>query len=66
MFPFLSQVHTNEPPPGSSTGPLWREIPIYRAFVFLIKIPLNKKALRKKRPFMFTKSGVPMEADAQF
>jgi hypothetical protein len=32
----------------------------------LIKFPLNKKVLRKKRPSMFFKSGAPMEADAHF
>ena len=32
----------------------------------LIKIPLNKKALRKKRTSMFTKSRVPLEADAHY
>jgi len=49
---------------------LWREISVYTAFCIslenLIKIPLNKKALRKKRPSMFPKSGAPMEADAHF
>jgi hypothetical protein len=42
-------------------------MPVYRAFcVFLenlIKILLNKKALRKKRPSMFPKIGARMEAD---
>ena len=32
----------------------------------LIKILLGKKALRKKHPSMFPKSGAPMEADAHF
>jgi hypothetical protein len=31
-FSFLSKVPANEPPPGSPTGPLWRERPVYRAF----------------------------------
>jgi hypothetical protein len=69
-FSFLSKIPEEEFPPGSPTGPLWREIPIYRAFCIslenLIKIPLNKKALRKKRPSMFPRNGVPMEADAHF
>jgi hypothetical protein len=43
-FSFLSKVLANEPPPGSPTGPLWREIIVYRAFCIslrdLIKIPL--------------------------
>ena len=32
----------------------------------LVKNPLNKNALRKKRPSMFPKSGAPMEADVHF
>jgi len=32
----------------------------------LIKIPLNKRALRNKHPSMFPKSGTPMETDAHF
>jgi len=34
-FFFLSKIPASEPPPGSPTGPLWREIPIYRAFASL-------------------------------
>jgi len=30
-FSFLSNVPANEHPPGTATGPLWREIPVYRA-----------------------------------
>ena len=45
-------------------------MPVYRAFFLsldnLIKIPVNKKALRKKRPSMFLQSEAPMEADAHF
>ena len=59
--------------PGKRTllpGPLWRKTTLYRAFCIslknLIKIPLNKKAVRKKRPPMFPKSGAPIEADAHF
>jgi hypothetical protein len=69
-FSFLSKIHANESLPGSPTGPLWREIPVYRAFCLflenLLKISLNKKALRKERPFKFPKIGAPMEADAHF
>jgi hypothetical protein len=48
FFFFLSKVSVNKPPPGSPTGPPWRELPIYRAFfyislIFLIKISLNKE-----------------------
>jgi hypothetical protein len=46
-FLFLLKIPVNEPPPGSSTGPLWREMPFYKAFFyilkFLTKISLNKK-----------------------
>jgi hypothetical protein len=56
-FLFLSKLPADEPPPGSPTGPLWRELPVYMAFCIslenLIKIPLNKRAVRKKRPSMF-------------
>jgi hypothetical protein len=56
MF-FFSKIPAKEHPPSSPTGRLRREIPFYRAFCIslenLLKIPLNKKALRKKRPFMF-------------
>jgi hypothetical protein len=69
-FSFLSKIAAKEPPPDSPTGPLWKEILFYRAFCTslenLIKIPLNKKAIRKKRTSMFPKSGTPMEADAHF
>jgi hypothetical protein len=37
MLPFsLKRVPAGESPPGSPTGPLWREIPAFRAF-----LPLN-------------------------
>jgi hypothetical protein len=69
-FSFLSNNRTNEPPPVSPTGPLWREILVYRAFCIsledLIKIPLNKMALRKKRPSLFPEIGAPREAEAHF
>jgi hypothetical protein len=69
IFSFLSKIPTNEPPPRSPTGPLWRERPVYRAFCVslenLTKIPL-KKALRKKCPSMFPKRGAPMEAGSYF
>jgi len=69
-FSFLSKILADDAPPGSPTGPLWREITVYREFCIslenLIKIPLNKKTLRKKRPSMFPKSGAPVEADTHF
>jgi hypothetical protein len=33
--PFSQKVLACESPTGSATGPLWREIPIYRAFLHL-------------------------------
>jgi len=33
---FLSMVPAIEPPSGSPTGPLWRQIPISRAFINLL------------------------------
>jgi len=69
-FSFLSKIPADETPPVSPTGPLWRELPIYRAFCIslenLIKIPLNKKALRMKCPSMFPQSVAPTEADTHF
>jgi hypothetical protein len=37
-FIFLSKFPVNEPPPSSSTGPLWRELSVYRAFLYLSQI----------------------------
>jgi hypothetical protein len=31
-FLFLSKVPVNEHPPGSPTQPLWRELPVQKAF----------------------------------
>jgi hypothetical protein len=47
-FLFLSKVAANEPPPVPPTGPLCRELSVYRAcfyisLKFLIKISLNKE-----------------------
>jgi hypothetical protein len=43
-FSFLSKIPANEPPLGSLTGPLWREMPVYRALCIpldnVTKIPL--------------------------
>jgi hypothetical protein len=38
-FSFLSKFPVNEPLPGSPTGPLWRELPFYRAFKHTFQIP---------------------------
>jgi hypothetical protein len=67
-FFFLPKIPAYEPPPGSSAGPLWRDTR-YRTFCIsienLIKIPLNRKAL-KKAPLHMPKSGTSKEADAHF
>jgi hypothetical protein len=36
-FFFLSKIPANEPPPRFPLGPLWREIPVYRAYAYLSK-----------------------------
>ena len=57
---FLSKIPTYEPHAGSTTGTLWRDTGYRALFIFLenpIKIPLNKKALSKKRPSMCSKAG---------
>jgi hypothetical protein len=36
-FSCLSKVPANEPPPGSPTGPQWREMSVYRAFGISLK-----------------------------
>jgi hypothetical protein len=36
-FSFLSKIPANKTPPGSPTGPLWKEIPVYRAIASLSK-----------------------------
>jgi len=74
---FLSKVPVNKPPPSSPTGPLWRELPVYKAFFyislkFLIKISLKKeifpfsKAPGNEYPSMFPQSGAPVETDTYF
>jgi len=68
-FLFLSKDPVSEPPPGSPTGLLWRELLVYRTF-FTYHIPhknfpklrnfsLLSKALGKERPSMFPKRGGP-------
>jgi len=76
--PSLSKVPVNEPPPGSPTGPLWRELPITRSFFyisfkFLIKVSLNKEIFHfsqrpqeRSFPPCSPQSGAPMETDAHF
>jgi hypothetical protein len=32
-YPFLSKVPASESPPGSPVGPLWREMPVFKAFL---------------------------------
>jgi hypothetical protein len=42
---FSQKVPANEFPPGSSTGPLWREMPVARVFFYLSSRVLSKGAL---------------------
>jgi len=69
-FSFLSKIPANESPPVSPTGSSWRKMLFSGAFCIsfenLVKILLNKKAIRKNRLSIFLKSGAPMEADAHF
>jgi hypothetical protein len=65
-FSFLSKIPADEPPPGSpKAGPLWREIPVYRAFCisleYLIKILLNTKALKICTPPFSPKIRAPIK-----
>ena len=46
-FLFLSKVPVNEPPPISPTGPLWRELPVYKTFFYISQIP-RKISLNKE------------------
>ena len=61
ILSFTLKNPSRRTPSGSREGPLRRKITVYRAFCVsletLIKISLNKKALRKKRPSKFPKSG---------
>jgi len=70
ILSFTLKNPSRRTPSGSREGPLRRKITVYRAFCVsletLIKISLNKKALRKKRPSMFPKSKAPTEANAHF
>ena len=47
-FLFLSKVPINETPPGSTTGPLWRELAVYRTFLHIFQIPHKKISVNKK------------------
>jgi hypothetical protein len=46
-FPFLSKIPASESPPGSPVGPLWIEIPAYRAFYIslYLKVPEKRASL---------------------
>jgi len=52
-FPQPSSIHlskspVNEPPPGSLAGPLWREMPIFTAFLYIsFRIPIKGAPLRQ-------------------
>ena len=38
LFLFLSKIPVKEPLLGSPTGPLWRELPVYRGFLHISEI----------------------------
>jgi len=66
MILFSQKVPASESPPGFPVGPLWREIPAYRAslLIYLFNISFgvpNKGALPPGPPH-----GVPSERDAPF
>ena len=79
-YPFLSKVPASKPPPGSPTGPLWRERPVSRAFLNISSRVPSKEALPRGPPHWasfihLSKSpvdeppsrfscGAPMERDA--
>ena len=48
--PFLSKVPANESPPGSPMGPLWREMPISRAFLNMYSRVPSKGAFPRGPP----------------
>jgi hypothetical protein len=74
IYFFFSLKSPGKRTPGSPTGPLWREIPVYKAFLHISRNPHKNsskyfflsKALRKEHPSMFPKSGASVEADAHF
>ena len=53
-FLFLSKVPVKEPPPGSLTGPLWTELPVYKAF-FTCLSNSHKNFPKQKKIFLFFK-----------
>jgi hypothetical protein len=62
--PFLSKVPASEPPPGSPTGPLWRErYPLTGLFYISLDMFISK-TLRKERPSVFPRSRASVETYA--
>ena len=49
-YPFLSNVPAVESPPGSQMGPLWREMPISRAFLNISSRVCSKGVLPRGPP----------------
>ena len=49
-YPFLSKVPASESHPGSSMGPLWREMPVSRAFLSISSRLPSKGALPRGPP----------------
>ena len=62
---WVQEKNPKESPPGSPTGPLWRKIPAYSAFLRLslyIHLYLSLRFPCKGAPSMF-KNRVPMDRD---
>jgi len=57
------------PPPGSPTGPLWRELPVSRAFLYISFDPsfvsLSISPVNET-PLQVPQNGTPMEKEAHF
>jgi hypothetical protein len=52
----LSNSPVNQPPPGYLTGPLWRQLPLSRAFIYISHMfPSKQGLLTKQKPQLFLK-----------
>jgi hypothetical protein len=46
-FSFHSKILANEPPPGSPTGPLWKEILLYSVFCVSLENLIKINVIRR-------------------
>ena len=60
-FIHLSKSPVHEPPPGSPMGPLWKEVPVTRAFLFI-----NFRAPSKQASLQVSPHRAPIERNAPF